>query len=333
MAGVYQCPCGQQFKVDLPPGGAEVKCPGCGRLLKLGGGPAASPPAATRQPANQPFPGQPSSQPPAATDPFGSLDVPASPSPSFAGAAARGPAARGSATAASNPFPRKAAASSQPKSASKSSSKPMILAAAGVLVGLLVIVGVIAALSGNKNAGGPAAANRAAGTTTAALAQSQNPVTEAEAKVVADKFEQEITTGSAFAANQMIPWQRVVELGLEGFDISDANKKQFATGAVNGLRQRNWAQIIKTQTAGDVKLLRMRTKDGSPTALYRAKNVDGGVGYFEFSFYRDPSNNVRISDIYVFQTGEWMSGTINRAAIPFIAHLNRSFLQKLSGAK
>jgi tetratricopeptide (TPR) repeat protein len=334
MAGVFKCPCGQQFKVDLPPGGAQVKCPGCGRLLKLGGGAAAPAQAPRQQPSpqaplqQQPFAGQPAPQPAAADDPFAGLDVPASPGPSFGGAAPR-------AAAGSNPFPKKTGASSPAKSTSKSgNSKPVILAAAGVLVGMLVIVGVIAALKGNKNAGGPAAARGAnAGTATAALAQSQKPVTEAEAKVVADKFEQEISKGSAFAANQMIPWQRVVELGLQGFDISETNKKQFATGAVNGLRQRNWAQIIKTQTGGDVKLLRMRTKDGSPTALYRAKNVDGGVGYFEFSFYRDPSDNVRISDIYVFQTGEWMSGTINRAAIPFIAHLNRSFLQKLSGAQ
>ena len=33
----------------------------------------------------------------------------------------------------------------------------------------------------------------------------------------------------------------------------------------------------------------------------------------------------------MFHTGEWMSETIHRAAIPFIAEHNKSFLQKLSG--
>ena len=112
----------------------------------------------------------------------------------------------------------------------------------------------------------PARSGPAAGST-AAVARSSKPVSGAEARVVAEKFENEITKGSPFVANQMVDWQGVVDTGLSGFDISDRDKSEFARGAVGGLRSRNWAQLIKNQTAGKIKLLRVRSNEGSPSAV------------------------------------------------------------------
>ncbi len=331
MSGIYKCPCGQQFKAAVPAGGAQVKCPGCGKLLKLPGpGPPAAAPA-QRPRQQQPFP----ASAPTGDSLFGDVDVPASPSPSF-GAPLGTPSG---APAGGNPFPRKSSPASPASRAKQGKSgKALLIVGAGVggLLVLFFIVGIIAALSGrDRAAGGPAAGRPAVGGParggTAAVARSTKPVTSDEAKVVAEKFERELKTGSPFVANQMVDWQGVVQKGLDGFDISESDKNQFAAGAVTGLRGRNWAQLIKTQTRGRIKLLRTRTTDGAPTALFRTNTIDGGIGYFEFAFYRDANEKVAVSDVYMFHTGEWMSETMHRAAIPFIAEHNKSFLQKLSG--
>ncbi len=338
MSGIFRCPCGQQFKVAVPAGGVKVKCPGCGKLLQLRGHAASTPsptvPTRASVPKQAAAPQVPPTSSPARSAPlgqhssdslFGNLDVPASPSPTLGARAPLGTPAVGS----SNPFPKRPTAASRSAAPKQGKSGKVLLFALGGVGGLFVLfmaIGVIAAIAGrSRDQAG------VGGSPAATVAQSTTPVTADEAKDVAEKFAREIQTGSPFVANQMINWQSVVDNGLQGFDISDSNKSQFARGAVNGLRQRNWAQVIKTQTAGDVTLLRMRTKAGAPTALYRAKNTNGGVGYFEFTFYRDQNEKVGVSDVYVFQTGEWMSETIHRAAIPFIAHQNRSFLDKLSG--
>jgi tetratricopeptide (TPR) repeat protein len=86
------------------------------------------------------------------------------------------------------------------------------------------------------------------------------------------------------------------------------------------------------ESEGTYKLLRVRTVDGRPRALFRLISSETGTNYHDFLLTRRPDGAVRIEDIYIVGTGEQLSQSMRRLLVPLVAEMNRGLLADLRGA-
>ncbi len=296
MQSQIQCPCGQALQVDVPPGGAQVKCPSCNSML------AVQDPAAGQAAAPQPNPlsaGQSQPNPFTGTPPAGAPGAP-------------------------NRYVQSPYQQQRAKQGSKQrSAMPLVLGAVAA-VGLLLIcvVGVFVAFSGDRKAKVPAAAP-----STSKFAGKKVPA--AAAKPVAMQFERAAKAPGAAQLEAMIKYDLIVDKAIAGFELSATQKSQFKTGLIRGMRQNSLGAELK-RGGNVITFLRMREKDGITTALFRiAVGNDGGIGYVETGFGYSPSGTVVINDVFTYATAEWLSQTLRKRTLPVVAEMNKSFFQRL----
>ena len=90
------------------------------------------------------------------------------------------------------------------------------------------------------------------------------------------------------------------------------------------------AQIISEVSQGATyQLLRVRKKRGRHIALFRFLNADQGLNYHDLYLHKNPQGKIVATDLYVMSTGELLSQTLRRIALPLLTHDNRNLLQKL----
>ena len=327
------------MKVKIPAGGAQVQCPACQQLLQI---PAPSQPIAPARPAAQPAPQPPARQ--ATADPFANV-----PSQSSFGNLPPTPAP--------NPYAQKPTRPMTPPP--RRSPAPVIAAVAGsAVVGLLAIGAIIyfATRPGAKEPTGvaqatdDAPATAATPSTTTRPGTNQNQATTAsvkpttvptatpssnadaiplsEAEALAKRFERLLALPSDSPAEAMIAYDELVEKAGAGFELSPVQKNQFKTGLLKGLRSSRFVRSVKSD-AESIKLLRMRNNGSQPTALFRVSQRSGGISYFELGFGRK-YRQVVINDLYMYSTAEWVSETVRKRALPMVAQLNKSFLQRIT---
>lgn len=105
----------------------------------------------------------------------------------------------------------------------------------------------------------------------------------------------------------------------------------FKQGFITGYRQKE--DSLGTTIAGLVKqsarfsLLRMREVEGQTRLIYRLLIPGGGVSYFEMKV----SPAMKVSDVYIFTSGEWLSETIRRLYLQSAAEASQGLLDKLKG--
>jgi len=86
-----------------------------------------------------------------------------------------------------------------------------------------------------------------------------------------------------------------------------------------------------TGQTGSYRLLRIREFQGRPAALFRLVNEESGVVYHELALAADPSGAVRIADVYVHNSGEWIGETFRRGFLPMADSAQKDFLETLEG--
>lgn len=336
MSRIIQCTCGKKLKVVVPPGGATAKCPGCGTTLRIkpsGDAPGTLAPPTSSAPRAA-APAARRAQPAAAADdPFGVVDAtlgtPSTqsdwPTANAASSTSFQPPAGGGFAA---PAARKSPASANKKNQS------LIVAGVGVLAFLLAGLGAYAVVSKiqHKNRLRKFIASKEAERQEKVELVTSQPVTPAEAKGLAEEFERELNGPSqGISAQRLIRYDLLVSESIEDFDLDTTAQKQFISGATSQMKRDNFGLQLARLAPGGIKLLRMRTAAGKPTALFRVSPKGGGVTYFELGFGRTPESTVCINNVYLFSAGEWMTETLHRRAVPMVASMNRSFLERLSG--
>ena len=90
--------------------------------------------------------------------------------------------------------------------------------------------------------------------------------------------------------------------------------------------------VISMWTAGDVKMMRYREREGIPSVLVRLL-LDGGSNYVEIELREAATGDVEIEDIYVHAAGERLSETFIRLMLPVLASENQGMLGKLFGER
>lgn len=159
---------------------------------------------------------------------------------------------------------------------------------------------------------------------------------------------EEVTSGEYYeaalvieAATQLLDAQALAERfdshatlqnALRDIDIPDAQRQNILSKFLSqsGNRDHLADMIIAEVSQGATyQLLRVRKKRGRYWALFRLHNEEQGVNYHDLCLHKKSSGEIEATDLYVLSTGELMSQTLRRIALPLLANENRSLLQKL----
>lgn len=147
-----------------------------------------------------------------------------------------------------------------------------------------------------------------------------------ECRKCAAVFGRLLHDGDVRRAGGLLDWDGILGRATEGFPAGsqlDAARAEFAREFGDKVRQSGGlaaqvAAVIKQ--GGDYRLLAVESIGGPPRARFRLLLPDGaGFNYHLLAFHRDASGEVRIRDVYDALTGEFLSQTLRRAFLPFLA--------------
>ena len=134
--------------------------------------------------------------------------------------------------------------------------------------------------------------------------------------------------GQAFV--RALDTEALLDNALRNIGAAEQSKRNFRTGFKSGY-VRSLAKGL--EPTSDYKLLRLRQTNEQWRAMFRLLNQDGGLNYHDLILVRGNDASVRIADFYVALSGELMSTTIRRLALPILSQTERSLLDRLVGTE
>jgi hypothetical protein len=144
----------------------------------------------------------------------------------------------------------------------------------------------------------------------------------------AHKLERDLSTRHYDSFAKALDMDALLEKALSGITATDKTKQGFREGFDNGFTNsfaRSFS-VIKSY-----KLLRLTNTNGECHALYRVLVQGGGMNYHDLFLKSKNGGPVRIVDFYIALTGEPVSVTVRRVALPIMADRDKTFLQHLFG--
>jgi hypothetical protein len=113
--------------------------------------------------------------------------------------------------------------------------------------------------------------------------------------------------------------------------IPTKEEAEFRSGVLTGIRSADGfggAIVRELQAGGSYQFLRLKEIDGQKSALFRLIG-SSGVNYHEFPLAK-VDGRVMATDIYVFLSGERLSETLRRSALPLAQEASKTWLEKLT---
>ncbi len=165
-------------------------------------------------------------------------------------------------------------------------------------------------------------------------AKAKGALSEAECRAFADTVAKAIATGDQAKLNGLIDWDAFFKRISMGWDIPAKASQDTLSGLKEGMQQPTGVtgQLIQnSKQGGSFSFLRTRQNHGRQVILFRMlkPSSEGGFNYMELVPQRSADGEVRMSDIYVYLSGEFLSATLRRALLPIISSGSRTFLDKL----
>jgi tetratricopeptide (TPR) repeat protein len=200
---------------------------------------------------------------------------------------------------------------------------------------VLLLVGV-GGCGGNNRPAGPAALTVP---TTLTAFHSGAALTEDECRPFARQFEKAVQAGDARLINDLIDYDTLLEVSLQGVDLPPAVRRDClrearsrAHGEGEHSRGSLGAELAEgVESGGQFRLVRLHTESGQMRALYRLSGTDDRLNYHDAFLIRKPDGQIRIGDVYVYGSGERLSETMRRILLPLAASASAGLTERLFG--
>jgi tetratricopeptide (TPR) repeat protein len=154
--------------------------------------------------------------------------------------------------------------------------------------------------------------------------------TEKECREFAAKLEAALKEGDGAFLDQSLDMDAILGAAAEGLEVDAATRALFENGLRGTFRPGEKIQQI-TRGTGSYRLLRLHEFGGRPCALFRLVGDSSGVVYHELALAATAAGRLVITDIYVLNTGEWISATFRRGLLAMAQQAQSGALDKLSG--
>jgi hypothetical protein len=134
----------------------------------------------------------------------------------------------------------------------------------------------------------------------------------------AHKLEATLTAGDPTLLQQSLDLDAALDRAMQGLEGPAEIRAGFRRG-VKGSLDYGVQVTAAMKNGGSYRFLRQRSgADGRAHLLFRMLGENGGVNYHEFALRRGPAGAIRLVDVYVSMTGEWVSQTFRRAWLAVI---------------
>jgi hypothetical protein len=157
---------------------------------------------------------------------------------------------------------------------------------------------------------------------------------EDECVQFARSMEATVKQGDLKAFDRLVDWNALLNRATDSLGFSPQNRAGFHRGVLDSVTSdKGLAAQITGQVArgGSYKFLRVRERNGQPTVLLRLVS-DAGLNYHEWLLTK-VGGNVLASDIYIYISGELLSDTLRRSALPVAKELSKTFIERLTVAE
>jgi tetratricopeptide (TPR) repeat protein len=148
-----------------------------------------------------------------------------------------------------------------------------------------------------------------------------------EARAFAAKLETTLNACDSSLFDSSIAWEALVARGTADLEVPEPVRTEFAGGLARGFTLGD--EICKTiSESGSYTLLNVRAVDGEPRALFRAVG-ENGLNYHDLLLDVSGDGSVRITDLFIYSLGEWVSQTARRGFLPLVAQLEHGSLARM----
>jgi hypothetical protein len=161
------------------------------------------------------------------------------------------------------------------------------------------------------------------------------PAGRADVEALTHQIQTAIAELKSDTFRSLIDGDAALDRVFVGLDVS----AEFRTGFQRGMESQGGFgavvdQIIQVcENGGTYQLVRYVEDGNEIRPLFRLSLGPGeGVNYHELTIARTGGGQTRIVDLFVYLSGENLTQTLRRMALPAIVASNRSFLEQLSGA-
>jgi hypothetical protein len=163
------------------------------------------------------------------------------------------------------------------------------------------------------------------------------PVSEKEAQAFAFKIQFAVLDGKADLFNSLVDWEAIIATATQEYanytgmkEVLNDFRKGIQQGVTNPEKGMAVSIINAIKGNGNYKFLRVHNKGGYVFALFRMVSGAGGVNYHDMLLDRMADGTIKIKNIQVALTGEYITESLNRSALPFIQKKQKENLDKLS---
>lgn len=156
---------------------------------------------------------------------------------------------------------------------------------------------------------------------------------EDECREFAGTLERLVAEGDRRAINRCIDWDQLLGRTTNNAGAAQRTITEFTSGAKSALGGEGaFAGVISRQVSQGASYTFLHTaqRDGRPCVRFRLLNLQSGVNYHDYILTKDPHNEIKAIDIYVFAAGEFLSQTMRQPFLQLVAHEDRSIVQKLT---
>lgn len=146
------------------------------------------------------------------------------------------------------------------------------------------------------------------------------------------QLEADVATGQGTFFESIFNVTAIATRAVEGLEMPEAEKSSFLDQCKDNY---NIYHVIKPalEQGGTFKFTQPALFQGQRCAQFRLVLPNGGgVNYYNFLLARKPGG-LLIRDVHVLLNGDWLSGTIRRAALPVALGLTAELADKLTGAE
>lgn len=166
------------------------------------------------------------------------------------------------------------------------------------------------------------------------IGQTNEPITEEEAQLFAEKFIDGAIRNDGAAVNAIFDWSALTDRCMEGTGITGKLLTDAKKGMLSKLETENsfLNQVHQAiSQGGSYRLLRVHEVDGRRRALVRLMVPEGGVNYHDFVLSKGSNGQCRGIDVHLFLSGEFLSTTMKRMMLVLTGGQDRGLLGRLTG--
>lgn len=179
----------------------------------------------------------------------------------------------------------------------------------------------------------PAPPQAATPSTPVYKAVAEVPETERKAMdAFARELEKNLKSGNAAAVKPAFNISGIIANVVAGVNASSGQLDEFRTGMNQGLRQ-NLDFILKIWMEQEVTYKHLVVHEGRLKPRFRLASDNSGITLLDFTVETGSDGRLGITDFYNQALGSGMVEQSRQAALPVLAELDKSFLERMLGGK